>query len=119
MESVVPVRSERVQQQPLLQGAVVQRTRLKLWFITICASVLIWTCLVQLWHLRLLSDFNPLTNVSVRVDETMHSPLPSESFMCLNLDVVMLCDDFQEIYFLLCFVSIKSLFFLFCINKDT
>ncbi|XP_055814641.1 rhamnogalacturonan I rhamnosyltransferase 1-like [Solanum dulcamara] len=69
MESVVQVRV-----QPPLQGVVIHRTRLKLWFITICSSILLWTCLVQLWHLRLLSGFNRLTKVSVRVDETMHSP---------------------------------------------
>ncbi|KAF3682484.1 putative transmembrane emp24 domain-containing protein p24delta9-like [Capsicum annuum] len=77
MESVIQqVRSERV--QPLIQ-----RTRLKIWFVTICASILTWTCLVQLWHLRVLSGFTSLTKLSVRVDETVHSPppplLPSKS----------------------------------------
>ncbi|CAN4123878.1 unnamed protein product [Withania somnifera] len=71
MESVVQVRL----QQPF-QRQVIQRTRLKLWFITICASILIWTCLVQLWHLRLLSGFTGSTKLSVRVDETMHFPPP-------------------------------------------
>ncbi|XP_049399967.1 rhamnogalacturonan I rhamnosyltransferase 1-like isoform X2 [Solanum stenotomum] len=74
MESVVQVKSERVQQS--IQGVVIQRTRLKLWFIPVFASILVWACLVQLWHMRLLSGFTRLTKVSVRVDETMHSTTP-------------------------------------------
>ncbi|XP_006365303.1 uncharacterized protein At1g04910-like isoform X1 [Solanum tuberosum] len=74
MESVVQVKSERVQQS--IQGVVIQRTRLKLWFIPVFASILVWACLVQLWHMRLLSGFTRVTKVSVRVDETMHSTTP-------------------------------------------
>ncbi|KAJ8565347.1 hypothetical protein K7X08_007923 [Anisodus acutangulus] len=74
MESVVQVRSEKVQN--LQQGPVILRTRLKVWFITICAIILIWTGVVQLWHLRLLSGFTRLTKLSVCVDETMQSLPP-------------------------------------------
>ncbi|KAL3347698.1 hypothetical protein AABB24_021396 [Solanum stoloniferum] len=74
MESVVQVRSERVQQS--IQGVVIQRTRLKLWFIPVFASILVWACLVQLWHMRLLSGFTRVTKVSGCVDETMHSTTP-------------------------------------------
>lgn len=89
MESMVEVRSERVQQS--IQGVVIQRTRLKLLFIPVFTSILVWACLVQLWHMRLLSGFTRVTKASVRVDETVHSTTPSESLFdrILNSDVVM------------------------------
>ncbi|XP_015064033.1 rhamnogalacturonan I rhamnosyltransferase 1-like isoform X2 [Solanum pennellii] len=74
MESMVEVRSERVQQS--IQGVVIQRTRLKLLFIPVFTSILVWACLVQLWHMRLLSGFTRVTKASVRVDETVHSTTP-------------------------------------------
>lgn len=46
-----------------LPGQVIQRTRLQVWFIRICSSILIWTCLVQLvavgelWHPKLFTRF--------------------------------------------------------------
>ncbi|KAI7745513.1 hypothetical protein M8C21_019940 [Ambrosia artemisiifolia] len=56
-----------------LPGQVIQRTRLQVWFIRVCSSILIWTCLVQLvtvgelWHPKFLTGiFNPI-NVSNRV----------------------------------------------------
>ena len=39
-----------------LQGGVIQRSRLRVWFIRVCSSIVLWTCLVQLvtvselWH---------------------------------------------------------------------
>ncbi|CAN4122134.1 unnamed protein product [Withania somnifera] len=76
-ESEVHFRSEKV-----LQGQVIQRTRLKVLFIRVCSSILIWTCLVQLiavWELynpRLFSGFIDYTKLSVHVEETLPSPLP-------------------------------------------
>ncbi|OIT26996.1 PREDICTED: uncharacterized protein At1g04910 [Nicotiana attenuata] len=78
-ESEVHIRSEKV---PLQQGQVIQRTRLKVWFIRVCSSILIWTCLVQLiavwelYHPRLFSGFAGYTKLSVHVEETLPSPLP-------------------------------------------
>lgn len=81
---------------------VIPRTRLQVWFIRVCSSILIWTCLVQLvavgelWQQprRVLN----LTNVSIH--EKVQSPpplvLPSEcpyfgisSFSILNLNHFM------------------------------
>ncbi|KAL0408714.1 UNVERIFIED_CONTAM: Rhamnogalacturonan I rhamnosyltransferase 1 [Sesamum radiatum] len=48
---------------PSLQGQLIQRTRLQVWFLRVCSTILIWTCLVQLvavgemWHPRLLTGF--------------------------------------------------------------
>ncbi|MCD7460729.1 Rhamnogalacturonan I rhamnosyltransferase 1 [Datura stramonium] len=78
-ESEVHVRSEKVLP---LQGQMIQRTRLKVWFIRVCSSILIWTCLVQLiavwelYHPRLFSGFAGYTKLSVHVEETLPSPLP-------------------------------------------
>ncbi|XP_025885618.1 uncharacterized protein [Solanum lycopersicum] len=82
MESMVEVRSERVQQS--IQRVVIQRTRLKLLFIPVFTSILVWACLVQLWHMRLLSGFTRVTKASVRVDETVHSTTPKFFFADIN-----------------------------------
>nr|XP_004239107.1 O-fucosyltransferase 3 [Solanum lycopersicum] len=78
-ESEVHVRSEKVLP---LQGQMIQRTRLKVYFVRVCSSILIWTCLVQLiavWELynpRWFSGFTGYTTkVSVHVEETLPSPL--------------------------------------------
>lgn len=62
-----------------LPGQVIQRTRLQIWFIRVCSSILIWTCLVQLvavgelWHPKLFSGFlNPI-NGSTRVSNNVIS----------------------------------------------
>lgn len=56
------VRSESVQLRcDKLPGQVIPKTRLQVWFIRVCSSIVIWTCLVQivtvgeLWHPHLLS----------------------------------------------------------------
>ncbi|CAN4124522.1 unnamed protein product [Withania somnifera] len=78
-ESEVHVINEKVLP---LQGQVTQRIRLKVLFIRVCSSILIWTCLVQLiavWELynpRLFSGFTGYTKLSVHVEETLSSPLP-------------------------------------------
>ncbi|KAL8218771.1 hypothetical protein R6Q57_022144 [Mikania cordata] len=69
-----------------LPGQVIHRTRLQVWFIRVCSSILIWTCLVQLltvgelWHPRFFTGFlNPI-NVSTRLPTeaitTVPTPLP-------------------------------------------
>lgn len=80
-ESVPPVRCDK-----LPGGQVIQRTRLQVWFIRVCTSILIWTCLVQLvtvgelWHPRLINGFSNRLNgsgaVSFRVEETVQPPPP-------------------------------------------
>ncbi|GLT27636.1 hypothetical protein SLA2020_026200 [Shorea laevis] len=60
------VRSENIQARcDKFQAQVIPRTRLQGWFVRVCSSILLWTCLVQLvavgelWHLHL---FTGLTN---------------------------------------------------------
>ncbi|PIN03930.1 hypothetical protein CDL12_23537 [Handroanthus impetiginosus] len=74
------VRSERsMEKLPPLQGQVTQRTRLQVWFIRVCSTILIWTCLVQLvavvelWHPRLLNGFSGFTKMSVYGKESLPS----------------------------------------------
>lgn len=82
------VRSERdIDKLPLLQGQAVQRSRLQAWFIRICSSILIWTCLVQLvtvgelWHPRLFTGELGFRKMSVGGEESLPSspppPVPS------------------------------------------
>ena len=56
------VRSEGIQVKcDKLQGPVIPKTRLRIWFIRVCSSIVLWTCLVQLvtvselWHSHLIS----------------------------------------------------------------
>ncbi|KAL5759455.1 hypothetical protein ACOSQ2_018293 [Xanthoceras sorbifolium] len=60
------VRSESSQVRcDKLQAPVIPRTRLQVWFIRICSSILLWTCLVQLvavgelWHPKIFTNIIP------------------------------------------------------------
>lgn len=75
------LRSDKI---PVAQPAI-QRTRLKVWFIRVCSSILLWTCLVQLfalgelWHPRFFAGVSQKTSQispvpSVRVDQVVASP---------------------------------------------
>ncbi|XP_073119499.1 rhamnogalacturonan I rhamnosyltransferase 1 [Henckelia pumila] len=78
------VRSERfVEKVPPLQGHATPRTRLQVWFIRVCSSILIWTCLVQLvtvgelWHPHLLGGIPGFTKMLIRVEGSLpSSPQP-------------------------------------------
>ncbi|PIM97817.1 hypothetical protein CDL12_29710 [Handroanthus impetiginosus] len=77
------VRSERsVEKLPPLQGPVIQRPRLQVWFIRVCSSIIIWTCLVQLvavgelWHPRLLTGFPGFTKMSAHQERSLPSSPP-------------------------------------------
>ncbi|KVI05545.1 Calcium-binding EF-hand [Cynara cardunculus var. scolymus] len=66
---------------------VIQRTRLQVWFIRVCSSILIWTCLVQLvavgelWHPKLFIGFlNPIngsTGPSSNAGKSIPTPPPA------------------------------------------
>lgn len=83
------VRSERsLEKLPQLQGQ--QRTRLQVWFIRVCSSILIWTCLVQLvavgelWHPHLFTGFPGFGRMSANVEGSrglysVSQPLPPPS----------------------------------------
>lgn len=84
-----------------LQGAqVIQRTRLRVWFIRVCSSIFIWTCLVQLvavaefWRPRSLVGFAGLAKLSARVEDNFPSPPPLPPASELNSEVVS--DLFSE-----------------------
>lgn len=57
-----------------LPSPVIARTRLQVWFIRLCSSLFLWTCLVQLvavgelWHPHLLS------NISNRISQITLAP---------------------------------------------
>ena len=63
-EGGLQVRSDKVPAIP--------QTRLQVWFIRVCTSILLWTCLVQLvavgelWHPRFLAEIsNRIANLSL------------------------------------------------------
>ncbi|XP_027100474.1 O-fucosyltransferase 3-like [Coffea eugenioides] len=91
-ESLGQARLEK-EKGSLQGGQVIQRTRLQVWFIRVCSSILIWTCLVQLvavgelWHPRLLtglsSRFSGASTLSFRVEDAVPSPpilLPARNY---------------------------------------
>ncbi|KAL6513936.1 Rhamnogalacturonan I rhamnosyltransferase 1 [Orobanche hederae] len=77
------IRSERsLEKLPPLQGPVMQRTRLQVWFIRVCSSILIWTCLVQLvavgelWHPRLLTGYSGFSKMAARLEGSSLTSYP-------------------------------------------
>ncbi|XP_021897729.1 uncharacterized protein At1g04910 isoform X2 [Carica papaya] len=76
------VRSESVPGRcDKLQAPVIPKTRLQVWFIRVCSSILLWTCLVQLvavgelWHPRLLVTLTSQISRFARLEQ----PLPVQS----------------------------------------
>lgn len=65
---------------------VIPRTRLQVWFIRVCSSILIWSCLVQLvavgelWHPHLLTGlsnrFSGFHSLSIQVEKEAPSLPP-------------------------------------------
>ncbi|XP_031123409.1 rhamnogalacturonan I rhamnosyltransferase 1-like [Ipomoea triloba] len=79
----VSVQGRSGEKMASLQGAqVIQRTRLRVWFIRVCSSILIWTCLVQLvavaefWRPRSLVGVAGLAKLSARIEDKLPSPPP-------------------------------------------
>lgn len=81
------VRSENVQVRcDKLQAPGIPRTRLQVWFIRVCSSILLWTCLVQLvavgelWHPKFFPNITNkvpwITLVPRHVDAVVQSPPP-------------------------------------------
>ncbi|KAL2520681.1 O-fucosyltransferase family protein [Forsythia ovata] len=71
------IRSERdIDKLPQLQGQMVlQRTRLQALFIRVCSSILIWTCLVQLVTVGVLSLSAHQTALK-ELSTLVHGPKP-------------------------------------------
>lgn len=78
------VRSEGLQVRcDKLPAPVIPRTRLQVWFIRVCSSILLWTCLVQLvavgelWHPHLLSGLSDrLSRFPLRAENEVVPPPP-------------------------------------------
>ncbi|PKI36796.1 hypothetical protein CRG98_042745, partial [Punica granatum] len=77
--SVIQVRCDK------LPGPAFPRTRLQVWFIWVCSSILLWTCLVQLvtvgelWHPQFLNKIsNRLSHypLPVVIEDPVQSPPP-------------------------------------------
>ncbi|KAF3431504.1 hypothetical protein FNV43_RR26235 [Rhamnella rubrinervis] len=88
------VRSESVHVRcEKLPAPVIPRTRLQVWFIRVCSSILLWTCLVQLvavgelWHPHLLSNItsriSQITQLPLHVEVAVQTPpslLPARNY---------------------------------------
>lgn len=98
------VRSESVQLRcDKLPGQVIPRSRLQVWFIWVCSSILIWTCLVQLvvvgelWHPHLLAGLWNHSNESYKLsteEKAVQLPLPLLPASEYLLNFVMIFIEF-------------------------
>lgn len=98
------VRSEGVHVRcDKLPSPVIARTRLQVWFIRLCSSLFLWTCLVQLvavgelWHPHLLSNItNRISQISQIPVQVVTSPppplLPASKFFFLLVLLVLSID---------------------------
>lgn len=106
------VRSDGLQQvryETIPVTTVIERTRLKVWFIRVCSTFVVWTCLVQLvaieelWRPSFLANFSyTLSHIST-VPSIISPPpppvlLPPSELMFLFLNFFLL--EFMLIFFL-------------------
>lgn len=92
-ESLGQARSDK-DKGSLQGGQVIQRTRLQVWFVTVCFSIVIWTCLVHLVAVneprsatRLSSRFTEASTLSIRGEDAVPSPpllVSASEFKFLN-----------------------------------
>ncbi|KAL1327767.1 hypothetical protein HN51_037768 [Arachis hypogaea] len=74
------VRSEGVQVRcDKLQAPVIARTRLRVWFIRVCSSIVIWTCLIQLLTVTELWRSNFISGITSRIYHTNQRPFLAET----------------------------------------
>ncbi|KAK7400893.1 hypothetical protein VNO78_12202 [Psophocarpus tetragonolobus] len=69
----IQVRSDK------LQGAVIQRSRLRVWFIRACSSIVLWTCLVQLVTVSELWHSHFLLGITSRIYQTTQRPVQAQN----------------------------------------
>ncbi|KAK2434643.1 rhamnogalacturonan I rhamnosyltransferase [Trifolium repens] len=74
------VRSEgnQVRYYDKLHAPVIQRSRFRVWFIRVCSSIVLWTCLVQLVTVRELWHFNFFSGFTNRIYNTTQRPLQDD-----------------------------------------
>lgn len=112
-ESVEQTRVDKTKAPVQVMQPVHQRTRLQVWFIRVCSSILIWTCLVQLvavgelWHPRLLTGLTSrFTGKSImHVEDAVPSPqflFPASEFL----------ETWDFIFFRSCLVKHLQIWFL-------
>ncbi|XP_061370884.1 rhamnogalacturonan I rhamnosyltransferase 1-like [Gastrolobium bilobum] len=75
------VRSEGIQVRcdDKLQAPVIPRTRLRVWFIRVCSSIVLWTCLVQLVTVTELRHSHFISGITSRIYHKTQSPLQAEN----------------------------------------
>jgi hypothetical protein len=74
------VRSEgnQVRYYDKLHAPVIQRSRFRVWFIRVCSSIVLWTCLVQLVTVSELWHFNFFSGFTNRIYNTTQRPLQDD-----------------------------------------
>ncbi|KAK6931272.1 LOW QUALITY PROTEIN: GDP-fucose protein O-fucosyltransferase [Dillenia turbinata] len=72
------VRSEGIQVRCDKLPTPLQRTRLQVWFFRVCSSILLWTCLVQLFAVWELWHPHLLNGLSHKLSRVTHIPLPAD-----------------------------------------
>ncbi|XP_054808533.1 rhamnogalacturonan I rhamnosyltransferase 1-like [Prosopis cineraria] len=73
------VRSEGMQvKYDKLPAPVIPRTRLRIWFIRVCSSIVLWTCLVQLVTVTELWNSHFISGITSRVHNTAQVQIPSQ-----------------------------------------
>ncbi|CAJ2650422.1 unnamed protein product [Trifolium pratense] len=74
------VRSEgnQVRYYDKLHAPVIPRSRFRVWFIRVCSSIVLWTCLVQLVTVSELWHFNFFSGFTSRIYNTTQRPLQDD-----------------------------------------
>lgn len=118
------VRSEGIQvRSDKLPAPVIPRTRLQVWFVRVCSSILLWTFLVQLvafgklWHPLFISNItNRISQVtgiplSLHVEESIQSTplLPASEFLKLNPYFFVVFDRSNELCIITFVLNFRAL----------
>lgn len=61
-----------------LHGSVIPRSRFRVWFIRVCSSIVLWTCLVQLMTVNELWHSNFFSGFTSRIYHITQRPLQGE-----------------------------------------
>ncbi|CAL0313643.1 unnamed protein product [Lupinus luteus] len=78
--SEMEIRKESVQVRcDKLQSPMIQRNRLRVWFVRVCLSIVLWTCLAQLVTLSELWHSHFISGITSRIYHTTLHPLEVEN----------------------------------------
>lgn len=73
------VRSEGFQvMYDKLHAPVIPRSRFRFWFIRVCSSIVLWTCLVQLVTVSELWNSHFFTGLTSHIYHTTHTPIQDD-----------------------------------------